>query len=83
VTTVCVHHAVWAQHGAFSIQTSTPELISEVVLMAAEAVKHAFNQNQRYVGCVITGTTATTIDATAPPNGNIAPPGYYLLFLVD
>jgi hypothetical protein len=31
----------------------------------------------------ITGTTATTVDATAPPDGTIAPPGHYLLFLVD
>jgi plastocyanin len=71
-------------HGtAFSVDTTTPGAIAEVVLMSPGAVTHAFNQNQRYVGCVITGTTATTVDATAPPNGHIAPPGYYLLFLVD
>lgn len=71
-------------HGAaFSVATPTPGAILEVVLMSPGAVTHAFNQNQRYVGCVITGTTATTISATAPPNGNIAPPGWYLLFLVD
>jgi FtsP/CotA-like multicopper oxidase with cupredoxin domain len=72
-----------AYGAAFSVQTPTPALIAEVVLMAPGAVTHAFNQNQRYVGCAITGTTATTVDANAPPDGNIAPPGYYLLFLVD
>lgn len=81
--TITVSPATVAHGAAFSIQTPTPGLISEVVLMAAGAVTHAFNQNQRYVGCVITGTTATTVDAAAPPDGNIAPPGYYLLFLVD
>jgi hypothetical protein len=65
------------------VDTPTPGAIVEVVLMSPGAVTHAFNQNQRYVGCVITGATATTVDATTPPNGNIAPPGYYLLFLVD
>jgi plastocyanin len=71
-------------HGAaFSVDTPTPGAISEVVLMRAGAVTHAFNHNQRYVGCVINGTTATAVNATAPPNGTIAPPGYYLLFLVD
>ena len=47
------------------------------------AVTHGFNQNQRDVGCTITGTTATTVQAKAPPDGNVAPPGHYLLFLLD
>jgi len=71
-------------HGAgFSVQTPSPSAIAEVVLIRPGAVTHGFNQNQRYVGCVINGTTATAVNATAPPNGTIAPPGYYLLFLVD
>jgi plastocyanin len=77
---------VTVAHGAaFSVATPTPGAIAEVVLMSAGAVTHGFNQNQRYVGCAITGTTATAVGATAPPDGNIAPapPGYYLLFLVD
>ncbi len=68
---------------AFSVQTGTPGAIAEVVLMRAGAVTHGFNQNQRYVGCAITGTTAAAVKATAPPDGNVAPPGHYLLFLVD
>jgi plastocyanin len=71
-------------HGAaFSVQTPTPGAIAEVVLMGPGAVTHGFNQNQRYVGCPITGATASAINATAPPDGTIAPPGHYLLFLVD
>jgi hypothetical protein len=75
--------ATIAYGSAFSINTSTPGAIAEVVLMRAGAVTHGFNQNQRYVGCAITGTTATAVDATAPQGGDIAPPGYYLLFIVD
>lgn len=71
-------------HGAvFSVQTATPAAISEVILMRPGAVTHGFNHNQRYIGCVITGTTATAVSATAPPDGTIAPPGYYLLFVLD
>ncbi len=81
--TVTGSPATVAHGAAFSVATPTPGAISEVVLMSPGAVTHAFNQNQRYVGCVITSATATTINATAPPDGNIAPPGYYLLFLVD
>jgi hypothetical protein len=32
---------------------------------------------------VITATTASAVNVTAPPNGTIAPPGYYLLFLLN
>src|SRR5262249_29514404 len=74
---------VVAHGAAFSVQTPSPATIAEVVFMAPGAVTHGFNQNQRYVGCAISGTTANSVDVTAPPNGTIAPPGYYLLFLVD
>jgi plastocyanin len=75
--------ATVAHGAALSVQTPTPGAIAEVVLMSSGAVTHGFNHNQRYVGCKITTKTATTVDATAPPDGTIAPPGYYLLFLVD
>jgi FtsP/CotA-like multicopper oxidase with cupredoxin domain len=68
---------------AFSVATSSPASIAEVVLMSAGLVTHAFNQNQRYVGCAITGSSGGDVHATAPPDGNVAPPGHYLLYLVD
>jgi len=67
----------------FSVGTPAPGAIGEVVLMRAGAVTHGFNHNQRYVGCAITGSGAFQVHAAAPPNGNVAPPGHYLLFLVD
>ena len=75
--------ATVAHGAAFSVNTPTPGAIAEVVLMRPGAVTHGFNHNQRYVGCAIVGTTPTTVNATAPVDGNIATPGYYLLFLVD
>jgi len=46
-------------HGdGFAIQTPLPGAIAEVVLLRPGAVTHAFNQNQRYVGCAITGRTS-------------------------
>jgi hypothetical protein len=73
-----------AYGAAFAVTTPNPAAIREVVLMRAGAVTHGFNHNQRYVGCAITGTTAADVQATAPPpGGTVAPPGYYLLFLVD
>jgi FtsP/CotA-like multicopper oxidase with cupredoxin domain len=75
--------ATIAHGAAFSVNTLTPGAVAEVVLMRPGAVTHGFNHNQRYVGCAVSGRTATKVDATAPADGNIAPPGYYLLFVVD
>jgi hypothetical protein len=68
---------------AFSVATPAPGAIGEVVLMRPGAVTHAFNHDQRYVGCAITGTGGGAVHAVAPPDGHRAPPGHYLLFLVD
>ena len=68
---------------SFSVSTPQAGGISEVVLMRPGAVTHAFNQAQRYVGCAIASAGGTSVQATAPPNGNVAPPGHYLLFVVD
>jgi FtsP/CotA-like multicopper oxidase with cupredoxin domain len=72
------------QYGStFSIQTPDAPSIAEVVLIKPGAVTHGFNMSQRYVGCSITGRSANSIVVQAPPDGNIAPPGYYLLFIVN
>jgi hypothetical protein len=71
-------------HGAtFTVDTPNAASIIEAVLLRPGAVTHGFNQSQRFVGCEITAVHATSIDVKAPPDGNIAPPGWYLLFLVD
>jgi len=67
---------------SFSVQTPDAASISHVVLVRNGAATHAFGMDQREVEMAFTsGTGALTV--TAPPNGNIAPPGYYMLFLVN
>jgi plastocyanin len=66
----------------FTIQTPSPASIAEVVLIRPGAVTHGFNQSQRFIECAIVGGGATSVDAQVPANRNIAPPGYYLLFIV-
>jgi len=51
--------------------------------MRSGAVTHGFNMSQRSIECVITGGDASSLQIDAPPNGNIAPPGWYLLHLID
>jgi hypothetical protein len=67
----------------FTINTPDGASIEEVVLMRPGAVTHAFNMAQRYVGCLIVSEFADTVEVISPPNGNVAPPGYYLLFIVN
>ncbi|WP_410963394.1 galactose oxidase early set domain-containing protein, partial [Salmonella sp. SAL4455] len=46
------------------------------------AVTHHTDAGQRYVKLAITGRTATQVSVRAPANGNLAPPGFYMLFIV-
>ncbi|KXZ45817.1 hypothetical protein GPECTOR_50g611 [Gonium pectorale] len=58
--------------------------IDGVVLMAPSSTTHSTNFNQRAVGLRILGDDYTgTLTVEAPPNLNIAPPGYYMLFLLS
>jgi len=66
----------------FTVQTPDAASISHVVLVRNGTVTHAFGMDQREVEMSFTaGTGALTV--TAPPNGNIAPPGYYMLFILN
>jgi hypothetical protein len=70
-------------HGSvFQVQTPNAASISSVVVLRAGAVTHAFNMEQRMVNLSFTKGSGV-LNVTAPPNGNIVPPGYYLLFILD
>ena len=72
-----------ATYGA-SMQISTPNAASirKVALVRLGAVTHSLNMEQRYVPLSFT-VGSGSVTATAPGNANIAPPGRYMLFLVD
>ena len=66
----------------FTVQSPDAADISQAVLVRPGAPTHAFDQEQRLVGMSFTvGSGSLTV--TAPPNGNVAPPGYYMLFLLN
>jgi hypothetical protein len=46
------------------------------------SVTHNNNMSQRHVGLKIVKRSDTHLILEAPPNANIAPPGYYMLFLL-
>jgi hypothetical protein len=61
---------------------TTDGTIASVVLIRAGAPTHAFDMSQRLVG-VTFAANGQTLTMSAPPNSNIAPPGPYLLFVVN
>lgn len=68
---------------AFDVQCADPASIQKAALLRAGSVTHSFNMDQRHVGLKITSRSGTAVKLEAPPNGNIAPPGVYLLFLLN
>ena len=74
--------ATIAWGGQFTLSTPDAANISSVVLMRPGAPTHSFDMEQRLVVMSFTKGSGT-LTVTAPPNGNIAPPGYYMVFLVN
>ena len=66
----------------FSIATPDSAGIAQVNLIRLSSVTHSFNQDQRINGLSFTAGSGT-LNITAPANGNLAPPGPYMLFILN
>jgi hypothetical protein len=66
----------------FAVQTPDAADIASVVLVRPGTPTHAFDMEQRLVGLTFTAGSGV-LTVTAPSNGNIAPPGYYMLFVLN
>jgi hypothetical protein len=67
---------------SFTVATADGASIANAVLIRTGAVTHFFDQNTRYVPVSFQQVTGG-LSLTAPANGNQAPPGFYMLFLVN
>jgi hypothetical protein len=67
-----------------NITVSTPDAasIASVVMIRHGSVTHAFNQDQRYIPLAFQ-TSAGSLTVQTPANANLAPPGYYMLFILN
>jgi hypothetical protein len=71
------------QYGqSFTIGSPDAGRIDEAVLVRCGSVTHSNNFNQRLVELGITARSDQSLTVTAPPDGYVAAPGIYLLFLV-
>jgi hypothetical protein len=66
----------------FSVATPDAASIARVSLVRPGAVTHGFDQDQRIVSLAFTAG-ASSIAVQAPADATLAPPGYYMLFLVN
>ena len=71
------------QYGmTFPVTTPDVASIAKVSLIRTGAVTHFFDQNERYLPLNVQKGSGT-LTITAPANANLAPPGYYMLFIIN
>ena len=64
--------------------TTPVSTISKVVMIRDSSVTHSVNFEQRRIPLSFSvNTSNNTITATAPTDPNVAPPGYYMLFVIN
>jgi hypothetical protein len=66
----------------FRIETPQASAITHVSFIRLGAVTHAFDENQRFQRLSFT-TDATGLTVTAPSSSNRAPPGHYMVFILN
>ena len=66
----------------FSVGTPDAGSVRRGTLIRLSSVTHAFNMSQLIYPLTL-GASGTTVNGTAPPNANVAPPGPYMLFLIN
>ncbi|MEE9129023.1 MAG: galactose oxidase-like domain-containing protein [Phycisphaerales bacterium] len=67
----------------FSLATPEAGEITSVALIAPASTTHSVNSSQRYLGLEFEVTGDASLRLVGPLNGNHAPPGYYMLFILN
>jgi hypothetical protein len=68
--------------GTMVVQTPDAGTIGSVSFIRLSSVTHTDNMDQRYIPLSYTAG-AGSLTVQSPANANIAPPGYYMLFIVN
>ena len=66
-----------------TIPTPNAADITKVSLVKTSAMTHHYNTDQRLIWLQINGTTGSSITVKAPINNKLAPPGYYLIHVLN
>jgi Domain of unknown function (DUF1929)/Fibronectin type III domain len=68
---------------SITIPTSDAASITRVSLVRLAASTHHYDANVRLVWLQITARTSSSITVSAPINANLAPPGYYMIHVLN
>lgn len=68
---------------AFTVQTPSAASIVKATWIRLSSVTHSFNQNQRMNRLTVTPSGTSSVIVNAPASSREAPPGHYMLFLID
>jgi hypothetical protein len=72
------------QYGqSFSLSFTSTTATNRVLLIRNSCVTHSVNMEQRYVRVADLTNGSGTFTVSGPATGNIAPPGYYMLYVVN
>lgn len=69
--------------GSFSVETPDAGSVARGTLVRLSSVTHAFNQSQLMYPVTFSAAGSTTLTAAGPTGPTLAPPGPYMLFLVN
>ncbi len=67
----------------FSVQTPDAASITKVSWIRLPSTTHSFNQNQGVYFAPFLQADSGTLNVLSPANGNVCPPGHYMLFLLN
>lgn len=67
----------------FAVGVSSAEGIRQVTFIKAPSVTHSCNFEQRFMELSATSAAADSLSVQAPASAALAPPGNYLLFVID
>lgn len=69
--------------GTFNVEFSSSTTTNTIALVRLSSVTHSVNMDQRYVLLAEEIAPGQGITIPAPADANLAPPGYYMLFVVS
>ena len=81
--TISGNPTVGGYGSSITIPTPDAAAITSVSLVRLMATTHHYDANQRLVWLQITGRGSSSITVSAPINANIAPPGYYMIHVLN
>lgn len=71
----------WGQQ--FTVTASQAASITQVSMIRITSLTHHTNTDQRFCALAFEHTGGSELTITAPAHGNVAPPGYYMLFILN